>query len=185
MIYLTSPPYGGEPDQPHPPELKFLIWPSSRRDQQKSILGYKLSFLWKFQPDLPTLRGGLNWSGILWHPRYLHSLNLHFGLDMYFWENTLPNFTLVATPVAENMVSSLRLALIEKIPAYPDAAPEAIFTASWSPYHINDPTGTADVILKPMQSDLECVRWFSGQISWLQTNIWYWFGLIYMYLWPI
>ena len=104
------PPIGGgrEPDQPHPPELKFLIWPSSRRDQQKSILGYKLSFLWKFQPDLPTLRGGLNWSGILWHPRYLHSLNLHFGLDMYFWENTLPNFTLVATPVAENMVSSLQ-----------------------------------------------------------------------------
>ena len=112
----------GVADQPQPPELKFLMWPSSRRDQQKFILGYKLSFLWKFQPDWPTLRGGLHWSGILWHSRYLHSQNLYFGLDMYFWENTPPKFTLVATPVAENMVSSLKLALIKKIPAYPDAA---------------------------------------------------------------
>ena len=107
---------GGRPAPP--PELKF---PSSRRDQQKFILG--LSFLWKFQPDWPTLRGGLIWSGILWYSRYLHSLNLYYGLDMYFWENTPPKFTLVGTPVAENMVSSLRFALIEKIPAYPDAAP--------------------------------------------------------------
>ena len=112
----------GVADQPQPPELKFLMWPSSRRDQQKFILGYKLSFLWKFQPDWPTLRGGLHWSGILWHSRYLHSQNLYFGLDMYFWENTPPKFTLVATPVAENMLSSLKLALIKKIPAYPDAA---------------------------------------------------------------
>ena len=112
---------GGRPAPP--PELKFLIWSSSRRDQQKFILEYKLSFLWKFQPDWPTLRGGLIWSGILWYSRYLHSLNLYYGLDMYFWENTPPKFTLVGTPVAENMVFSLRFALIEKIPAYPDAAP--------------------------------------------------------------
>ena len=41
----------------------------------------------KFQPDWPTLRGVLGWSGILWLPRQLHSLNLHFGLDMNFSKN--------------------------------------------------------------------------------------------------
>ena len=176
---------GGEPDQPHPPELKFLIWPSSRRDQQKSILGYKLSFLWKFQPDLPTLRGGLNWSGILWHPRYLHSLNLHFGLDMYFWENTLPNFTLVATPVAENMVSSLRLALIEKIPAYPDAAPRGYIHGFLEPIshkwpHWNSWCNPKTYAIRFRMCQV--VFWPNLMVT-DQYLVLVW--LIYMYLWPI
>ena len=102
--------------------MKFPIWPSSGPDQYKCILCYKLSFLWKFQPDWSTLRGGLDWSGILWHPRYLHSLNLYFGLDMHFSRNTLLKFIQVATPVGHNMVYNLKSALTEKISAYPHIA---------------------------------------------------------------
>ena len=55
---------GGRPDQPHPPELKFLIWLLSGSDQCSFILWYKLSFLWKFEPDTTTLRGVLDWFAI-------------------------------------------------------------------------------------------------------------------------
>ena len=107
---------------PHTPEIEILRvaleWPA----QYKIILWYKLSFLWKFQQDWPTLRGVLGWSGILWIPRQLHSLNLHFGLDMNFWNNTLLKFTSVATPVGNNMVFNLESTLIENISAFPDAA---------------------------------------------------------------
>ena len=109
---------------PHTPEMKFLICPSSGPDQYKFILWHKLSFLWKFQQDWSTLRAGLDWSGILWYPRHLHSLNLYFGLDMHFWRNTLLKFIQVATPVGHNMVYNLKPALTEKISAYPE-------TASW------------------------------------------------------
>ena len=60
-------------------------------------------FLWKFQPDWPTLSGVLGWSGILWIPCQLHSMNLHFGLDMNFWKNTLLKFISVVTPVGNNL----------------------------------------------------------------------------------
>ena len=69
-----------------------------------------------------TLKGGFDWSGILWHPRHLHSLNLHFGLDMHFWRNTLLKFIQVATPVGHNMVYNLKPAFTEKISAYPEPA---------------------------------------------------------------
>ena len=36
---------GGGADQPHTPELKFLIWLSSGSDQYNFILWYKLNFL--------------------------------------------------------------------------------------------------------------------------------------------
>ena len=107
---------------PNTPEMKFPIWPSSGPDQYKFILWYKLSFLWKVQQDWSTLKGGFDWSGILWHPRHLHSLNLHFGLDMHFWRNTLLKFIQVATPVGHNMVYNLKPAFTEKISAYPEPA---------------------------------------------------------------
>ena len=87
-----------------------------------SFLDIKLSFLWKVQQDWSTLKGGFDWSGILWHPRHLHSLNLHFRLDMHFWRNTLLKFIQVATPVGHNMVYNLKPAFTEKISAYPEPA---------------------------------------------------------------
>ena len=121
MIYLKFSTWGGH-GALTPRKLKFLKWLSSGPAQYKIILWYKLSFLWKFQQDWPTLRGVLGWSGILWIPRQLHSLNLHFGLDMNFWNNTLLKFTSVATPVGNNMVFNLESTLIENISAFPDAA---------------------------------------------------------------
>ena len=68
--------------------------------------------------------GVLGWSGILPIPRQLHSLNLHFGLDMNFWMNTILKFISVATPVGNNMVFNLESTLIENtcISAFPDTA---------------------------------------------------------------
>ena len=83
MIYLKFSTWGGH-GAPTPRKLKFLKWLSSGPAQYKIILWYKLSFLWKFQQEWPTFRGVLGSSGILWIPRQLHSLNLHFGLDMNF-----------------------------------------------------------------------------------------------------
>ena len=107
---------------PHTPEIEILKVALEWASPIKIILWYKLSFLWKFQQDWPTLRGVLGWCGILWIPRQLHSLNLHFGLDMNFWNNTLLKFTSVATPVGNNMVFNLESTLIENISAFPDAA---------------------------------------------------------------
>ena len=121
MIYLKFSTWRGH-GAPTPRKLKFLKWLSSGPAQYKIILWYKLSFLWKFQQDWPTFRGVLGWSGILWIPRQLHSLNLHFGLDMNFWNNTLLKFTSVATPVGNNMVFNLESTLIENISAFADAA---------------------------------------------------------------
>ena len=127
-ILDISPYEGGQPPNPTPtPELKFLIWTSSGPDQYKFIRWYNLSFLWKFQPEWSTLRGGLDWSGILWHPRYLHSLNLYFELDINFWRNTLLKFIQVATPVGDNMVYQHNSALIEKILAYPRTANRRLY----------------------------------------------------------
>ena len=121
MIYLTLTTWRGH-GPPTPRKLKFLKWPSSGPAQYKFIRWYKLSFLRKFQPDWPTLRGVLGWSGILWIPRQLHSMNLHFGLDMNFSKNTLLTFISVATPVGNNMVYNLESTLIENISAFPDTA---------------------------------------------------------------
>ena len=123
LWYTWHSPHEGRPGGPPTPrKWKFLIWPSSGPDQYKFILWYKVSFLWKFEQVWSTLRGGLDWSGILWHPRHLHSLNLYFGLDMHFWRNTPLKFIQVATPVGHNVVYSLKSALTEKISAHPDTA---------------------------------------------------------------
>ena len=169
---------------PPTPELKLLIWTSSGPDQYKFILWYNLSFLWKFKPAWSTLRGGLNWSFTLWHPRYLHSLNLYFGLDINFWRNTLLKFIQVATPVGDNMVYKHNSALMRKYWHILVQLIGGCISPTWIPYYTNDTTGTPDVILKPVLSDLVCARWFLGQIACLQINIWYWFGLIYMYFSP-
>ena len=47
-----------------PRKLKLLKWPSSGPAQYKFILWYKLSFLWKFQPDWPNFK---RWFGLIWH----------------------------------------------------------------------------------------------------------------------
>ena len=67
---------------------------------------------------------GVFWADLAFYESLaqLHSLNLHFGLDMNFWNNTLLKFTLVATPVGNNMVFNLESTLIENISAFPDAA---------------------------------------------------------------
>ena len=67
MIFLTLHIWGGH-GAPHTPKIEILKWPSSVPAQYKFILWYKLSFLWKFQPDWPTLRGVLGWSGIFMTP---------------------------------------------------------------------------------------------------------------------
>ena len=84
---------------PHTPKIQILKVTLECASPIQIHLWYKLSFLWKFQPDWPTLRGVLGWSGILWLPRQLHSLNLHFGLDTNFSKNKLLKFISGATPV--------------------------------------------------------------------------------------
>ena len=63
--------------------------------------------------------------GLIWHfmtPSPVHSLNLHFGLDMNFSKNKLLKFISVATPVGNNMVFNLESTLIENISAFPYTA---------------------------------------------------------------
>ena len=91
--------------------------------QYKFILWYKLSFLWKFQPDWPTLRGVLGWSGILWlpSPTALPEPAL-LGWIWIFSKNKLLKFISGATPVGNNMVFNLESTLIENISAFPYTA---------------------------------------------------------------
>ena len=67
-----TPHEGGRPG-PHPEKLKFQIWPSSLSDKCNLILWWKLSFLWKSEPDPTHLRGVLSWFSCWWYPRYMHS----------------------------------------------------------------------------------------------------------------
>ena len=91
--------------------------------QYKFILWYKTEFSCEnFSQIDQLLRGVLGWSGILWLPRQLHSLNLHFGLDMNFSKNKLLKFISVATPVGNSMVFNLESTLIENISAFPYTA---------------------------------------------------------------
>ena len=122
MIFLTLHIWGGHGAPPHPENSNSKSDPRVCQPNTNSILWYKLSFLWKFQPDWPTLRGVLGWSGILWLPRQLHSLNLHFGLDTNFSKNKLLKFISGATPVGNNMVFNLESTLIENISAFPYTA---------------------------------------------------------------
>ena len=158
--------------------------------QYKFILWYKLSFLWKFQPDWPTLRGVLGWSGILWLPRQLHSLNLHFGLDMNFSKNKLLKFISGATPVGNNMVFNLESTLIENISAFPyTAICDCIFAFLDHIWHIRhhwyircNPKAYAirfsvwQAIFGPnfrlIDQHLYWFGWFTSILGYFYNNIW-------------
>ena len=114
---------GGGADQVHTPELKFQIWLSSGSDKCNLILWWKLSSLWKSEPDPTNLRGALSWISSLWYPRYMHSQYMYFELGMYFLMNTLLISLLVAPTLAQNMVYSLSSALLVKIWANLKAPP--------------------------------------------------------------
>ena len=105
---------GGRPG-PHPEKLKFQIWPSSLSDKCNLILWWKLSFLWKSEPDPTHLRGVLSWFSCWWYPRYMHSQYMYFELGMYFLMNTLLISLLVVPTLAKNTVYSLTSALLVKI----------------------------------------------------------------------
>ena len=164
MIYLTPPSFGGT-GQPHPPELKFLISPLRSWDQCNFIYCCKLSTLWKFEQDWTTLRGVLGWSSISLYPSHRHSQYMYFGLNMYFLNNTLLNYLLLVPSLALQVVYWLTCALLassENILTHPQ--PRQL-QAYWSSYVTPIITAILDVILKPMQLDLVCTNWFSGQIS--------------------
>ena len=165
VIYLKLPLMGGEQTRVHTPELKFQIWLSSGSDKCNLILWWKLSSLWKFEPDPAHLRGALSWISSLWYPRYMHSQYMYFELGMYFLMNTLLISLLVAPTLAQNMVYSLSSALLVKIWANLKAPPRRRNTGLLGPYTTPVTTAILDVILKPMQSDLVGYRLFSGQIS--------------------
>ena len=108
MKYLTSP-HEGRPTQHPGTEIPNMALELQIHDIN-----------WVFCENFS--KTGLDWSGILWYPCHLHSLNLYFGLDMHFWRNTLLKFIQVATPVGHSMVYSLKSALTEKISAFPETA---------------------------------------------------------------
>ena len=90
--------------------------------QYKFILWYKLSFLWKFQPDWPTLR--VFWADLAFYDSLANCTpwTCNFGLDMNFSKNKLLKFISGATPVGNNMVFNLESTLIENISAFPYTA---------------------------------------------------------------
>ena len=155
------PSWGGAPG-PHPE--KFQIWPSSLSDKCNLILWWKLSFLWKSEPDPTHLRGVLSWISSLWYPRYMHSQYMYFELGMYFLMNTLLISLLVVPTLAKNMVYSLTSAYWSKYEQILRHPPEGELQASRGPY-TTPVIAILDVILKPMQSDLVGYRLFSCQIS--------------------
>ena len=86
MIYLKLPLMRGGRPGPHPEKLKFQIWPSSLSDKCNLILWWKLSFLWKSEPDPTHLRGVLSWFSCWWYPRYMH-LPIHVFWAWYVFLN--------------------------------------------------------------------------------------------------
>ena len=141
-------------------------------------------FLWKFQPDWPTLRGVLGWSGILWLPRQLHSLNLHFGLDMNFSKNKLLKFISGATPVGNNMVFNLESTLIENISAFPyTAICDCIFAFLDHIWHIRHHWY---IRCNPKTYAIRFSVWqaiFGPKFQTYRPTFGTGFGLIYIYFW--
>ena len=165
MIYPEITPHEGGRPGPHPEKLKFQIWPLSLSDKCNLILWWKLSFLWKSEPDPTHLRGVLSWFSCWWYPRYMHSQYMYFELGMYFLMNTLFISLLVVPTLAKNMVYSLTSALLVKIWANLKAPPRRRITGLLGPYTSPVITAILDVILKPMQSDSVGYWLFSYQIS--------------------
>ena len=157
------PSWGGGRPGPHPEKLKFQIWPSSLSDKCNLILWWKLSFLWKSEPDPTHLRGVLSWFSCWWYPRYMHSQYMYFELGMYFLMNTLL-FLFLWCPLSPKIWFTASLlpywSKYEQILRHP---PEGELQASWGPYTTPVITAILDVILKPMQSDLVAYRLFSCQ----------------------
>ena len=79
-------PHKGGADQAHTPKLKFQIWPWSLSDKCNLILWWKLSFLWKFEPDPTHLRGVLSWILKFMVPS-LHALPIHVFWAWYVFLN--------------------------------------------------------------------------------------------------
>ena len=130
------PSWGGGRPGPLPEKLKFQIWPLSLSDKCNLILWWKLSFLWKSEPDPTHLRGVLSWFSCWWYPRYMHSQYMYFELGMYFLMNTLLISLLVVPTLAKNMVYSLTSALLVKIWANLKAPPRRRITGLLGPLYL-------------------------------------------------
>ena len=174
MIYLTSSLWGGRGGgggggggrPAPPPKLKSLILPLRSWDQCNFNHCCKLSILWKFEQDWTTLRNLLGWSPISLYTHHLHSQYISFGLNMYFPSNTLLNSLLLVPTLVHQVVYWLTCALLGKFWEHLNPAPQPRqLQVSLSSYVTPIITTILDVILKPMQLDLVCTSWFSGQIS--------------------
>ena len=73
-------------DQAHTPKLKFQIWPSSLSDKCNSILWWKLSFLWKFEPRSNPFKGCFELNLKFMVPS-LHALPIHVFWAWYVFLN--------------------------------------------------------------------------------------------------
>ena len=156
---------GGRPG-PTPRKLKFQIWPSSLSDKCNLILWWKLSFLWKSEPDPTHLRGVLSWISKFMVPS-LHALPIHVFWAWYVFLNEYTTyFSFSGAHSRQKYGLQPHFCLIwskyEQILRHP---PEGELQASWGPYTTPVITAILDVILKPMQSDLVGYRLFSCQIS--------------------
>ena len=165
--YTWNYPSWGGADQVHTPKkLKFQIWPSSLSDKCNLILWWKLSFLWKSEPDPTHLRGVLSWFSCWWYPRYMHSQYMYFELGMYFLMNTLLIFSFSGFPLSPKIWFTASLlpywSKYEQILRHP---PEGELQASWGLYTTPVVTAILDVILKPMQSDLVGYRLFLAKFQ--------------------
>ena len=129
-------PHEGGQTRSTPRKLKFQIWPSSLSDKCNLILWWKLSFLWKSEPDPTHFRGVLSWFSCWWYPRYMHSQYMYFELGMYFLMNTLLISLLVVPTLAKNMVYSLTSALLVKIWANLKAPPRRRITGLVGPLYL-------------------------------------------------
>ena len=178
-----TPHEGGRPG-PHPEKLKFQIWPLSLSDKCNLILWWKLSFLWKSEPDPTHLRGVLSWFSCWWYPRYMHSQYMYFELGMYFLMNTLLISLLVVPTLAKNMVYSLTSALLVKIWANLKAPPRWRITGLLGPLYL-----TSNHCYTGCNSKTYAVRFSRLLTIFLPNfriidNIYYSVGLIYMYFTP-
>ena len=152
---------GGRPG-PHPEKWNSKIWPSTLSDKCNLILWWKLSFLWKFEPDPTHLRGVWSWIASLWYPRYMHSLYMYFELGMHFLMNTLLISLLVLPTLAKNMVYSLTSALLVKIWANLKAPPRRRITGLLGPiYHTSNHcyTGCNSKTYAVRFSRLQTISW--------------------------
>ena len=164
--YTWNYPSWGGADQVHTPKnWNSKIWPLSLSDKCNLILWWKLSFLWKSEPDPTHLRGVFELIFLLMVPS-LHALPIHVFWAWYVFLNEYTTyFSFSGAHSRQKYGLQPYFCLIGQIWANLKAPPDGELQACWGPYTSPVITAILDVILKPMQSDSVGYWLFSCQIS--------------------